>query len=52
MLEQLSEVRVPIAILGAEFDHITPAEVLKQWEEVLIAKTEVGISPMMLKLTF
>ncbi|KAH0992790.1 hypothetical protein GBA52_004273 [Prunus armeniaca] len=40
-VDDIKEVKVPIAVLGAEFDHITPPEVLKQWEEVLIAKTEI-----------
>ncbi|XP_057433186.1 endo-1,3;1,4-beta-D-glucanase-like isoform X2 [Lotus japonicus] len=39
--EELNEVRVPIAILGAEIDnHFTP-EKLKQAEEMLSAKAEI-----------
>lgn len=41
-LELLSAVKVPISILGAEFDRISPPEVVKQFEEVLITKSEVG----------
>jgi hypothetical protein len=41
-LELLAAVKVPISILGAEIDQMTPSEVVKQFEEVLIAKAEVG----------
>ncbi|KAF2311066.1 hypothetical protein GH714_019337 [Hevea brasiliensis] len=34
-------VEVPIAILGAENDHLSPPALLKQYEEVLAAKPEV-----------
>ena len=37
-----SEVKVPIAILGAEMDHLSPAEQLKQFGEMLSSKSEVG----------
>ena len=43
-LELISGVKVPIAILGAELDQITPPELFKQFEEVLDAKFEVGKS--------
>ena len=43
-LDLLSEVKVPISILGAEIDQMAPPEVVKQFEEVLTAKPEVGIS--------
>ena len=43
-LELISGVKVPIAILGAELDQFTPPELLKQFEEVLDAKSEVGKS--------
>ena len=38
----LSGVKVHIAVLGAEFDHLSPPALLKQFEEVLTAKSEVG----------
>jgi len=41
-LELISGVKVPIAILGAEIDKLSPPELLKQYEEVLTAKSEVG----------
>lgn len=31
-------VKVPIAVLGAEFDQVSPPELLKEFQEVLIAK--------------
>jgi len=34
-------VKVPIAVLGAEIDQMSPPELLKQFEEVLSAKSEV-----------
>ena len=43
-LELISGVKVPIAILGAELDQFTSPELLKQFEEVLDAKSEVGKS--------
>lgn len=43
-LELLAAVKVPISILGAEIDPISPPDVVKQFEEVLTAKTEVRIS--------
>ena len=39
----ISEVQVPIAILGAEVDQYCPPEVLKQFDEALSAKSEVNI---------
>ncbi|XP_050246132.1 uncharacterized protein LOC126694112 [Quercus robur] len=36
----VSDVKVPIAILGAEIDHISPPEQLKQFGEKLSAKSE------------
>lgn len=39
----LSEVQVPIAILGAEIDQYSPLELLKQFEEILATKSEVCI---------
>lgn len=37
----LSDIRVPIALLGAEIDDFFPKEKLKQAEELLSAKAEV-----------
>lgn len=34
-------VKVPIAILGAEIDQLSPPALLKQFEEILAAKPEV-----------
>ena len=39
------EVKVPLAILGAEHDKMSPPELLKQFDEVLNAKSEVRIFP-------
>ncbi|KAJ1428787.1 Dienelactone hydrolase [Sesbania bispinosa] len=39
--KELNEVRVPIAILGAEIDNYFPPEKLKQIEEMLSAKAEL-----------
>ena len=36
-------VKAPIAILGAEIDHRAPLELLKQFEEILAAKSEVRL---------
>jgi len=36
-----SGVNVPIAILGAEHDSLSPPKLLKQFEEVLKAKPQV-----------
>ena len=41
-LKIISGVKVPIAILGAQIDKYSPLELLKQFEEVLTAKSEVG----------
>ncbi|XP_030536071.1 endo-1,3;1,4-beta-D-glucanase-like [Rhodamnia argentea] len=40
-LDDIKGVKVPIAVLGAEMDHMSPPELLKQFEEVLAAKSEV-----------
>ncbi|EEF45406.1 endo-1,3;1,4-beta-D-glucanase [Ricinus communis] len=39
-VDDINEVKVPIAFLGAEFDHASPPEQLKQFGEVLSAKSE------------
>ncbi|KAJ6803779.1 endo-1,3,1,4-beta-D-glucanase [Iris pallida] len=40
-IDDIKEIKVPIAILGAEIDRISPPALLKQFEEVLTAKSEV-----------
>ena len=40
-VDDIKEVKVPIAVLGAELDKISPPELLKQFEEVLSAKPEL-----------
>ncbi|EXB95846.1 hypothetical protein L484_010045 [Morus notabilis] len=40
-LDDIKEVKVPIAILGAEIDQVSPPELVKQFEEVLSAKAEI-----------
>ncbi|XP_049388416.1 hydrolase tropI-like [Solanum stenotomum] len=37
----LAEVKAPIAILGAEIDQLSPPELVKQFEEILLSKPEV-----------
>ncbi|KAL4642652.1 hypothetical protein ACB092_02G035800 [Castanea dentata] len=39
--DDIKGVKVPIAVLGAEIDRHSPPELLKQFEEVLAAKSEV-----------
>jgi len=40
-LDDIKGVKVHIAVLGAEIDKLSPPELLKQFEEVLTAKSEV-----------
>ncbi|KAL6971419.1 carboxymethylenebutenolidase [Sarracenia purpurea var. burkii] len=40
-LDDIKEIKVPISILGAETDHSTPPELIKQFDEALKAKSEV-----------
>ncbi|KAL6188704.1 hypothetical protein ACLB2K_040095 [Fragaria x ananassa] len=40
-VDDCKAVKVPISILGAEIDPISPPDVVKQFEEVLTAKTEI-----------
>lgn len=40
-LEDIKGVKVPIAVLGAEIDQMSPPELVKQFEEALNAKPEV-----------
>ncbi|XP_039803665.1 endo-1,3;1,4-beta-D-glucanase-like [Panicum virgatum] len=37
-----SEVKCPISILGAEIDHVSPPELIKQFEQVLSANSGVA----------
>lgn len=37
-----SEVKCPMAILGAQHDHLSPPELVKQFEEILKAKSVVN----------
>ncbi|XP_015888254.1 endo-1,3;1,4-beta-D-glucanase-like [Ziziphus jujuba] len=40
-VEDINEVKVPISVLGAENDHISPPELVKKFEEVLLGKSGV-----------
>ncbi|KAJ4894401.1 alpha/beta-Hydrolases superfamily protein [Raphanus sativus] len=41
-VDDIKGVKVPIAILGAEIDQLSPPALLKQFEEILAAKPEVN----------
>ncbi|KAJ0034026.1 hypothetical protein Pint_24932 [Pistacia integerrima] len=41
MVDDINEVKIPVAILGAEIDHITPAEQVKHFGEILSSKSEI-----------
>lgn len=41
-VDDIKEVKAPIAVLGAEIDKASPPELLKQFEEVLSTKPEVN----------
>ncbi|KAL6339916.1 hypothetical protein AAG906_035007 [Vitis piasezkii] len=41
-VDDIKEIKAPTAILGAETDHVSPPELLKQFEEVLSTKPEVN----------
>ena len=40
-LDDIKAVKVPISILGAEIDQMSPPELVKQFEEALTAKSEI-----------
>ncbi|XP_049354470.1 endo-1,3;1,4-beta-D-glucanase-like [Solanum verrucosum] len=40
-VDDFKEVKAPIAILGAEIDHLTPPELFMQFKEILSSKPEV-----------
>ncbi|KAF8021342.1 hypothetical protein BT93_G1700 [Corymbia citriodora subsp. variegata] len=40
-VDDIKGVKAPIAIIGAEIDRMSPPELLKQFEEILAAKSEV-----------
>ncbi|KAI5349689.1 hypothetical protein L3X38_002578 [Prunus dulcis] len=40
-VDDIKAVKVPISVLGAEIDQLSPPEVVKQFEEVLSAKPEI-----------
>lgn len=37
----LSEIKAPLAVLGAEIDNISPPELVEQFGEILAARTDV-----------
>ncbi|CAN8258353.1 unnamed protein product [Cochlearia groenlandica] len=41
-VDDIKGVKAPIAILGAEFDNLSPPSLLKQFEEILASKPEVN----------
>ncbi|KAJ4894395.1 alpha/beta-Hydrolases superfamily protein [Raphanus sativus] len=40
-VDDIKGVKVPISVLGAEYDQVTPPELVKQFEDVLATKLEV-----------
>ncbi|XP_034690761.1 endo-1,3;1,4-beta-D-glucanase-like isoform X2 [Vitis riparia] len=40
-VDDIKEIKAPISILGAETDHVSPPELVKQFEEVLATKPEI-----------
>uniref|UniRef100_A0A1J3D6Y1 Endo-1,31,4-beta-D-glucanase n=1 Tax=Noccaea caerulescens TaxID=107243 RepID=A0A1J3D6Y1_NOCCA len=40
-VDDIKGVKVPVSVLGAEFDQVTPPELVKQFEDVLATKPEV-----------
>ncbi|KAM4104651.1 hypothetical protein ACJW30_06G174900 [Castanea mollissima] len=43
-VNDIKGVKVPIAVPGAEIDHIAPPELLKQYDEALTSQSKVGRS--------
>ncbi|KAI3460858.1 hypothetical protein Pfo_017521 [Paulownia fortunei] len=41
-LDDIKEVKAPLAILGAEIDKLSPPELVKKFEEILSSKSEVA----------
>ncbi|KAJ1262780.1 hypothetical protein BS78_09G136200 [Paspalum vaginatum] len=41
-VDDIKEVKCPISVLGAEIDKMSPPELVKQFEQILSAKSEVG----------
>lgn len=41
-VDDFKEVMTPIAVLGAEMDHLSPPELLKQFEKVLSSRPEIN----------
>lgn len=41
-VDDIKEVKVPLAILGAEIDQMSPPELVKKFDEILSSKPEVG----------
>ncbi|KAJ0035429.1 hypothetical protein Pint_24926 [Pistacia integerrima] len=42
--DEINEVRIPVAILGAEIDHATPPEQVKHFGEILSSKSELAFN--------
>jgi len=41
-VDDIKEVKCPFSILGAEIDHVSPPELIKQFEQVLSANSGVA----------
>ncbi|KAL9377683.1 hypothetical protein Peur_029018 [Populus x canadensis] len=41
-IDEIREVKIPIAVLGAEIDHYSPPEQLKEFGEILSAKSQLA----------
>ncbi|KAH7679542.1 putative hydrolase related to dienelactone hydrolase protein [Dioscorea alata] len=42
-VDDIKDVKIPIAILGAEFDHLSPPQLVKQFEEILSQNSGVSL---------